>query len=106
MRIHMKFMSSYPHIKVVDISFLQVPDVDFILKPLGAMDINKFAGLGDFIKETVQAQLAAMLVNPVKMSFPIGEWMGATSAGATETPVGVLRVGIFEGKGCFFVTRD
>jgi Ca2+-dependent lipid-binding protein len=99
MRIQLKFMTGYPHIKVVDIAFLTKPDVDFILKPLGAMDINKFGGLGDFIKETVQSQLAALMVNPVKMTFPIGEWMGAAAAGATETPIGVLRVAIFEGKG-------
>jgi Ca2+-dependent lipid-binding protein len=99
MRVQLKFMTGYPHIKVVDIAFLQKPEVDFILKPLGAMDINKFGGLGDFIKETVQSQLAALMVNPVKMTFPIGEWMGTATAGATETPIGVLRVAIFEGKG-------
>jgi Ca2+-dependent lipid-binding protein len=90
MRVAMKFMNEYPHIKVVDIGFVDKPVIDFILKPLGTMDINKIGGLGDYIKETVQFQMAAMMVNPIKMSFPIGEWMGA-NFGATELPIGVLR---------------
>jgi hypothetical protein len=91
-------MGEYPHIKVVDIGFVNKPEIDFILQPLGTMDINKIGGLGDFIKETVQSQIAAIMVNPIKMSFPIGEWMGA-DFGAIELPVGILRVSIYEASG-------
>ena len=59
------------------------------MKPLGA-DLSKIAGLGSFIKDTVDFQLAQIIVNPVKMSLNIGEWMGDTT-GKTEVPVGVLR---------------
>ena len=93
LRVQFKYMSAYPHIQTIDIGFIKKPEVDFILKPLGT-DLSKIAGLGTFIKDTVDSQLAAMLVNPVKMTFPIGEWM-SDSAGSTETPVGVLR-GIFK----------
>lgn len=60
-----------------------------MLKPLGT-DLSKIAGLGTFIKDTVDSQLAQIIVNPVKMSLPIGEWMG-DNTGKTGVPVGVLR---------------
>ena len=98
MRIQMKFMNEYPHIKVVDIAFMETPEVDFVLKPLKAMDINKFGDLGGMIRNIVQGQLAALMVNPMKMTFPIGEWM-SPHFGALQKPVGVLRVSIYEAKG-------
>lgn len=35
MRIKMKLMTSFPHVQVVDISFLEKPVIDFVLKPIG-----------------------------------------------------------------------
>ena len=98
MRVQMKFMNEYPHIKVVDIAFMEPPEVDFVLKPLKAVDINKFGDLGGMIRNIVQGQLSALMVNPMKMSFPIGEWM-SPNFGALQAPVGVLRVSIYEAKG-------
>ena len=37
--IGFKFMSKYPHIKTVEYSFLETPKIDFILRPLKALDI-------------------------------------------------------------------
>lgn len=35
MRVKIKLMSQFPHIKTVDLSFLDRPEFDFILKPIG-----------------------------------------------------------------------
>jgi Ca2+-dependent lipid-binding protein len=35
MRIRLKLMSNFPHVQVVDLSFLERPDFDYVLKPLG-----------------------------------------------------------------------
>lgn len=35
MRIRMKLMANFPHVQIVDVSFLEKPVVDFVLKPLG-----------------------------------------------------------------------
>ena len=35
MRIRLKLMTSFPHVQVVDISFLEKPVFDYVLKPLG-----------------------------------------------------------------------
>lgn len=35
MRIRMKLMTNFPHVQVVDISFMEKPVIDYVLKPLG-----------------------------------------------------------------------
>ena len=35
MRVRLKLMSNFPHVQIVDISFLEKPVFDFVLKPLG-----------------------------------------------------------------------
>jgi Ca2+-dependent lipid-binding protein len=83
-------MSAWPHIKTLELGFVSQPDIDFTLKPLGA-DLSKLAGLGTFIKETVDGQLKQIVVNPNKITLPINEWMDQ-NATSTDIPVGVLRV--------------
>jgi len=43
-RIRMKLMNNFPHVQIVDISFLEKPVIDFVLKPIGGetfgFDIN------------------------------------------------------------------
>ncbi|KAJ3277204.1 hypothetical protein HDV01_000256 [Terramyces sp. JEL0728] len=97
-RVQLKFSNGFPHIQSVDIGFVSTPSMDFKLVPLGTGDINKLGGLGDYIRTTVDGIVASILVNPVKMNFPIGQWFDA-SAGQTETPVGVLRITVAEAKG-------
>jgi Ca2+-dependent lipid-binding protein len=35
LRIRMKLMTNFPHVQVVDITFLEKPIIDFVLKPIG-----------------------------------------------------------------------
>jgi Ca2+-dependent lipid-binding protein len=35
MRIRIKLMSNFPHVQVVDFSFLEKPTIEYVLKPLG-----------------------------------------------------------------------
>jgi len=35
MRIRMKLMTNFPHIQLVDLSFLEKPVIDYVLKPIG-----------------------------------------------------------------------
>lgn len=35
MRIRLKLMSNFPHIQVVDMSFVEKPVIDYVLKPVG-----------------------------------------------------------------------
>jgi Ca2+-dependent lipid-binding protein len=44
MRIRLKLMTNFPHVQVVDISFMEPPVIDYVLKPVGGetfgFDIN------------------------------------------------------------------
>jgi Ca2+-dependent lipid-binding protein len=35
MKIKLKLMKNFPHVKTVDVSFLEPPSWDFVLKPIG-----------------------------------------------------------------------
>ena len=35
LRIRMKLMANFPHIQIVDICFLEKPDISYVLKPIG-----------------------------------------------------------------------
>ena len=35
LRIRMKLMSNFPHVQVVDVTFVEKPKIDFVLKPIG-----------------------------------------------------------------------
>jgi Ca2+-dependent lipid-binding protein len=35
MRVRLQLMNNFPHVKTIDLSFLQPPIIDFVLKPIG-----------------------------------------------------------------------
>lgn len=49
MRVKMKLMTNFPHIQIVDITFLKPPVIDFVLKPIGGetfgFDIGNVRGV-------------------------------------------------------------
>jgi Ca2+-dependent lipid-binding protein len=40
MRIRLKLMSNFPHVQIVDISFLEKPVIDYALKPVGGESLG------------------------------------------------------------------
>jgi Ca2+-dependent lipid-binding protein len=40
MRIRLKLMSNFPHVQIVDISFLEKPVIDYVLKPVGGESLG------------------------------------------------------------------
>ncbi|KAG1620339.1 hypothetical protein G6F45_011544 [Rhizopus arrhizus] len=68
LRVKIKFMSKFPFAKLVDISFLEKPQFDYVLKPLGTdsfgFDVNIIPGLQSFIQEQVHAILGPMMYSP------------------------------------------
>ncbi|CAO3579465.1 unnamed protein product [Absidia cylindrospora] len=68
MRLKFKFYNEFPHIKTVEASFLENPEIDFSLKPVGGetfgFDINMIPGLSPFIKEQIHASLGPMMYAP------------------------------------------
>jgi Ca2+-dependent lipid-binding protein len=69
-------MAQFPHVKTLDLSFLERPDFDYVLKPIGGdtfgFDIgnvklltvfanSQIPGLSNFIREQVHANLGPMM---------------------------------------------
>lgn len=40
MRIRLKLMSNFPHVQIVDMSFLEKPVIDYVLKPVGGESLG------------------------------------------------------------------
>lgn len=94
-RIRMKLITTFPHVKTVDVSFLQPPVFDFSLKPVGA-DITAIPGLKDFIQSTVNANLGPMLYAPNSFQLNIQEMLAGAGV---DSAVGVLAVTVYNAHG-------
>lgn len=79
MRIKIKFMSRFPFIKLLDASFLEKPQFDYVLKPLGSdsfgFDVNVIPGLASFIREQVHAMLGPLMYAPNVLTVDVDRFM-------------------------------
>ncbi|KAH8928049.1 hypothetical protein BT69DRAFT_651519 [Atractiella rhizophila] len=95
MRIRLKLMTNFPHIKTAEVSFMEKPIVDFVLKPVG-FDLNMLPGLSSFIDSQVHATLGPMMYDPNVFTLDLEQMLSGTPADAA---IGVLQVTIFNGRG-------
>ncbi|OCF41255.1 transmembrane protein [Kwoniella heveanensis CBS 569] len=100
MRIKLKLMTNFPHIQTVDMSFIEKPTFDYVLKPLGGdtfgFDINNIPGLAPFIREQVHANLGPMMYDPNVFTIDLQQLLSGTPLDAA---IGVLRVTILDARG-------
>ncbi|KAI7907367.1 C2 domain-containing protein [Cokeromyces recurvatus] len=100
MRIKLKLFSEMPHVKSVELSFLEKPHFDYVLKPVGGetfgFDINNIPGLETFIKDQVHANLGPMMYAPNVFTLDIPALM--SGANDLETANGVLAVTIYSAQ--------
>ncbi|KAI8064721.1 C2 domain-containing protein [Gongronella butleri] len=97
MRVKIKFIARFPFAKLVDVCFLEKPNFDYILKPLGSdnfgFDVNYIPGLYSFIREQVHAILGPMLYSPNTFTLDLEKLM-AGELDMTQAN-GVLAVTIY-----------
>ncbi|KAJ1567794.1 hypothetical protein HK405_004734 [Cladochytrium tenue] len=94
LRLGIKYMSQYPHVKNIEYSFLETPKVDFVLRPLKALDMMDTPGLQSFLNDTIASSLSGF-VEPHKNHVDIeAMFTGAES----DYVVGVLRVTVYEAR--------
>ena len=98
MRVEIKFMTSFPHIQLINLAFLEMPFIDFQLRPLGGGDLNSIGSLNSFIQNILDSSLKSFLVLPNCMPLNIEEMMNGGGS-PLETPIGILRVIVCEAKG-------
>lgn len=100
MRIKLKLMPTMPHIQKVEMSFLEKPQFDFVLKPLGGetlgFDINNIPGLEPFIHNQVHAALGPMMYDPNVFTLDLEQLL---SGAPLDAAVGVLKVTILDAHG-------
>ncbi|GAA6009648.1 hypothetical protein JCM11491_001046 [Sporobolomyces phaffii] len=95
MRIKLKLVNNFPHIQTVDLSFMQPPDFDFVLKPVG-FDLSMIPGLTPFITSTVHSILGPMMYDPNSFTLNLEQLL---SGAPLDTAIGVLAVTVHNGRG-------
>ncbi|TFK57601.1 tricalbin [Heliocybe sulcata] len=98
MRIRMKLMTNFPHVQLVDISFLEKPVFDYVLKPIGGahgFDINDIPGLSSFIRDTVHSILGPMMYDPNVFTLNLEQLL---SGAPLDAAIGVLQVTVHSGR--------
>ncbi|CAO1636937.1 unnamed protein product [Parajaminaea phylloscopi] len=98
-RLRMQLMSNFPHVQLVDVSMMQPPEFDYVLKPVGGetfgFDIGNIPGLSGFIREQVHANLGPMLYYPNMFTVNLEELLSGTPL---DTASGVLQVTIWSAR--------
>ncbi|GAA5871970.1 hypothetical protein JCM16303_000930 [Sporobolomyces ruberrimus] len=95
MRIKLKLVNNFPHIQTVDLSFMQPPDFDFVLKPVG-FDLSMIPGLTPFITSTVHSILGPMMYDPNSFTLNLEQLL---SGAPLDTAIGVLAITVHNGRG-------
>ncbi|SCV70224.1 BQ2448_1618 [Microbotryum intermedium] len=95
MRIRMKLMNNFPHVQLVDLSLMQPPIFDFVLKPVG-FDLSLIPGLSPFITSQVHATLGSMMYHPNTFTLNLEQML---SGAPIDTACGVLALTIYSGRG-------
>ncbi|CAG8526013.1 536_t:CDS:10 [Paraglomus occultum] len=100
LKIQMKLINTFPHIQTVDVSFLEPPKLDFVLKPIGGemfgFDIALIPGLISLIHDTANAVLSPMLYHPNIFTLDLEDILGGYPI---EMSAGVLKLVIHNAEG-------
>ncbi|WWD07266.1 hypothetical protein V865_005363 [Kwoniella europaea PYCC6329] len=100
MRVKLKLMTNFPHVQTVDMSFIEKPTFDYVLKPLGGetfgFDINNIPGLAPFIRDQVHANLGPMMYDPNVFTIDLQQLLSGTPLDAA---IGVLRITVLDARG-------
>ncbi|KAH8835823.1 C2 domain-containing protein [Flagelloscypha sp. PMI_526] len=100
MRVRLKLMTAFPHIQLVELSFLDKPVIDYVLKPVGGeslgLDIASIPGLSSFIRDTTHDLLGPMMYDPNIFTLNLEQIM---SGKPLDTAIGVLQVTIESARG-------
>lgn len=95
MRIRLKLINNFPHVQTVDLSFMQPPQIDMSLKPVG-FDLAMLPGLYPFIMNQIHASLGPMMYDPNSFTLSLEQML---SGAPVDTAVGVLAVTVHNGRG-------
>ncbi|KAI3622799.1 transmembrane protein [Moniliophthora roreri] len=99
-RVRMKLMSNFPHVQIVDLSFMEKPVIDYVLKPIGGetfgFDVAGIPGLSSFIREMTHATMSPMMYHPNVFTLNLEQLL---SGEALDAAVGVVQIVIHSARG-------
>lgn len=95
MRIRLKLMNNFPHVQVVDLSFLEKPVIDFVAKPIG-FDLDIIPGLEGFIHNQLHAILGPMMYDPNVFTINLEQLLASAPI---DTAIGVLAITVHNARG-------
>ncbi|KDR84854.1 hypothetical protein GALMADRAFT_107257 [Galerina marginata CBS 339.88] len=99
-RIRMKLTPNFPHIQILDLTFLEKPVIGYVLKPLGGdtfgFDIASIPGLSSFIRDMTHATLGPMMYDPNVFSLNLEQML---SGKPLDAAIGVVQVIIHSARG-------
>lgn len=80
LKVTLKLMDNFPHVKMVSIQFLEAPKIDYEFKPIGGdtlgLDIMSFIpGLSLFVNGIIHSTLRPMLYAPNSMDINIADFI-------------------------------
>lgn len=122
LRIKLKLISNFPHVSKVQLTFMEKPDFDYVLKPIGgekfgmvslpsdealgqlltllhvfpAQDINSIPGLSGMIKGMVHSNLGPLLYSPNIFTIDLESLLSGTPL---DSAIGVLQVTVESARG-------
>ncbi|TIB85174.1 hypothetical protein E3Q10_04275 [Wallemia mellicola] len=100
MRVKLTLINDFPHVKLVDLSFIEKPEFDYIAKPIGGesfgLDVNYIPGLTTFIREQVYGIMQPMMFDPNVFTLNLQEIL---AGGALDSACGVLVITIRQARG-------
>lgn len=99
-RLKLRLMTSDPHVKSIELSFIEKPAFDYVLKPIGGemfgFDINNIPGLAASIRNRVHESLGPRMYDPNILTIDVQSlWSG----GSLHSAVGVLKVRVIDARG-------
>jgi Ca2+-dependent lipid-binding protein len=81
MRIRLKLMTSFPHIQIVDASFLEKPFIDYVLKPIGGetfgfdmMNVCVPCASSSIVSKNVHMHADSWLIFVHSRNDPLNSW--------------------------------
>lgn len=100
LRVKLKLVSNFPHIQIVDFTFLEKPTIDYVLKPVGGdtfgFDIAHIPGLSEFIREMIHGTLEPMMYDPNVFTLNLEQLL---SGAPLDAAIGVVLITVEAARG-------
>lgn len=97
-RVRFRLMTPFPHVETINVQLLEVPDIDFVARPLGDFIFNwelmSIPGLYQTIKKLAQVYAGPMLLPPFSLQLNIPQLLSGAAVA-----VGVLEITIKNARG-------